>query len=84
MRITIIGAGVAGLVTAVELAGRGARIEIVERAERLGTLACAWFAGGMLAPWCEQATAEPQVAVLGAAAIAWWQQHFEGTVCRGT
>lgn len=83
-RVTIIGAGVAGLVTATELAGHGARVEILERAPSLGTHACAWFAGGMLAPWCEQATAEPEVARLGATAIAWWQKHFEGTVCRGS
>ncbi|WEN15921.1 glycine oxidase ThiO [Rhodanobacter sp. AS-Z3] len=84
MRVTIIGAGVAGLVTAMELAKRGIWVDVVERSEQLGTQACAWFAGGMLAPWCEQATAEPQVAALGTEAIGWWQQHVEDTVRRGT
>jgi glycine oxidase len=84
MRVTVIGAGVAGLVTAIELASRGARVEIVERGAGPGAQACAWFAGGMLAPWCEQATAEPQVAALGVASIAWWQRHFADTVQRGT
>lgn len=83
MRIGILGAGVAGLVTAMELAERGARVEIIERAPDHAQ-ACAWVAGGMLAPWCEQATAEPQVAVLGAPAIAWWQRHFASTVQHGT
>lgn len=83
MRVAIIGAGVAGLVTAMELAGRGARLEIIERAANHAQ-ACAWFAGGMLAPWCEQATAEPQVAVLGEESIAWWQRHVDATVCRGS
>ncbi|MGB3837635.1 MAG: FAD-dependent oxidoreductase [Rhodanobacter sp.] len=83
MRIGILGAGVAGLVTAVELAGRGARVEIIERAPDHAR-ACAWVAGGMLAPWCEQASAEPQVATLGAPAVEWWQRHFDGTVQRGT
>lgn len=84
LRVTIIGAGVAGLVTAMELAERGARVDVLERAECLGAQACAWFAGGMLAPWCEQATAEPQVAALGGNAITWWQRHVEGVVQRGT
>ncbi|KQZ79626.1 thiamine biosynthesis protein thio [Rhodanobacter sp. Root561] len=83
MRIGILGAGVAGLVTAMELAERGARVEIIERAPDHAQ-ACAWVAGGMLAPWCERATAEPQVAVLGAPAIAWWQRHFASTVQHGT
>jgi len=83
MHIGILGAGVAGLVAAIELAERGARVEIIERAPDHAQ-ACAWVAGGMLAPWCEQATAERQVAVLGAPAIAWWQRHFDGTVQRGT
>lgn len=83
MRISILGAGIAGLVTATELAERGARVEIIERAPDHAQ-ACAWVAGGMLAPWCERATAEPQVAVLGAPAIAWWQRHFDATVRRGT
>jgi glycine oxidase len=83
MHIGILGAGVAGLVAAIELAERGARVEIIERAPDHAQ-ACAWVAGGMLAPWCEQATVEPQVAALGAPAIAWWQRHFDGTVQRGT
>lgn len=84
VRVTIIGAGVAGLVTAVELAERGARVDMLERAPALGAQACGWFAGGMLAPWCEQATAEPQLAALASGAIGWWQRHVEGVVQRGT
>ena len=36
MRVTVVGAGVAGLVTAVTLAERGFEVEIVERGSRLG------------------------------------------------
>jgi glycine oxidase len=84
MRVTVIGAGVTGLVAALELAARGARVEIIERGAQLGAQACGWFAGGMLAPWCEQESAEPQVSQLGQVALDWWPKHFNETVRNGT
>ena len=51
MRVTVIGAGVAGLTCALELAERGVAVEILERSAQLGAPGCSWFAGGMLAPW---------------------------------
>jgi len=84
MRVTVIGAGVTGLVAALELAARGARVDIVERGTQLGAQACGWFAGGMLAPWCEQESAEPHVGRLGQMALDWWPRHFSETVCNGT
>ena len=84
MRVTVIGAGVTGLVAALELAARGARVEIIERGAQLGAQACGWFAGGMLAPWCEQESAEPQVSQFGQMALDWWPRHFSETVCNGT
>lgn len=84
MRVTVIGAGVAGLVCALELAERGAEVAIVERAPTLGAEACSWFAGGMLAPWCEGESAEPAVVDLGKHALAWWPRYFADTAQRGT
>ena len=52
MNVTVVGAGVAGLVTALVLAERGARVEVLERSARLGEGSCSRYAGGMLAPWC--------------------------------
>jgi glycine oxidase len=49
--VSIIGAGVAGLACATELAERGIAIEVLERGGRVGESACSWMAGGMLAPW---------------------------------
>lgn len=72
MRVTVIGAGVAGLACAAELAERGASVEVIERGAELGAGACSWFAGGMLAPWCERESAEEPVARLGAQALDWW------------
>ena len=84
MRAVVLGAGVAGLACAVELAERGVAVEVLERGERLGTGCCSWYAGGMLAPWCERESAEPLVATLGTASLAWWAGKFAGTVLRGS
>src|SRR6266852_1837892 len=84
MRLTVIGAGVAGLACAVELAERGASVEVLDRGEKLGSSSCSWYAGGMLAPWCELESAEPLVARLGAESIAWWRRRFPGTTLNGS
>ncbi len=84
MRVTVIGAGVAGLTCAVELAERGAEVEVLDRGERLGASCCSWFAGGMLAPWCELESAEPLIATLGGESVAWWRERFGGTVMSGS
>ncbi|WP_421996536.1 FAD-dependent oxidoreductase [Reyranella sp.] len=82
--IVVIGAGVAGLTCALELAERGLPVEVVERSARLGETACSWMAGGMLAPWCERATTDPEVAARGAAAIDWWSDRVPDTVRAGS
>jgi glycine oxidase len=84
MQVTVIGAGVAGLTCAVELAERGADVEVLERGEKLGASSCSWFAGGMLAPWCELESAEPLIARLGNESIAWWRDRLETTVLNGS
>jgi len=84
MRIRVIGAGVAGLTTALELAERGARVEVVDHGLHLGAGACSWCAGGMLAPWCERESSDPAVAELGSRAIEWWLRRFPGTTRKGT
>lgn len=84
MRVLVIGAGVAGLCCAVELARAGASVEIIDRAPRLGGGACSWFAGGMLAPYCEGESAEPLVTRLGIESVRWWQEHCPETVRAGT
>ena len=79
-----MGAGVAGLTCAVELAERGADVEVVDRGERLGAAGCSWYAGGMLAPWCELESAEPLIAKLGTESIAWWRERLPGTALNGS
>jgi glycine oxidase len=83
-KVTVIGAGVAGLATATELLRRGAAVTVVERAAGIGPASCSWWAGGMLAPWCEAESAEPRVVRLGASAADWWERHAGGVTRRGT
>jgi glycine oxidase len=82
--VIVIGAGVSGLCCALELCERGLEVAVVERATALGVQSCSWMAGGMLAPWCERATTEPEVLTWGAPAIAWWTERFAGTVRQGS
>jgi glycine oxidase len=83
VRVSVIGAGVAGLACALELSARGASVEVLERSPA-PPRNCSWFAGGMLAPYCEQENSGPLVARLGREALPWWQAQFPGTLCRGT
>ena len=84
MRVTVVGAGVAGLACALELAERGAEVEVLERCAGLEAAGCSWFAGGMLAPWCELESSPPLIAELGAEAPGWWRERFAGTTVNGT
>ncbi|MBV9289182.1 MAG: FAD-dependent oxidoreductase, partial [Hyphomicrobiales bacterium] len=83
MRVVVIGAGVAGLTTAIALAERGAEVSLVERAPALGGNA-SWLAGGMLAPFCEGESAPASVVELGQDAIDWWAAHVPGVAREGT
>ena len=84
MQVTVRGAGVAGLACAVELAERGASVEVLERAAALAGAGCSWFAGGMLAPWCELENGGALIARLGEEGIAWWRRQFPATAQLGT
>jgi glycine oxidase len=84
MRVVVLGAGVCGLVCALELAERGIHVEILERGERLGAASCSWYAGGMLAPWCEQELCGPLLSRIGETSIQWWLERFPATRRSGT
>lgn len=70
--ISIAGAGLAGLCAALELARAGAQVRVFEAGDQIGARSVSRFAGGMLAPWCEAESAEPEVIRLGALAADWW------------
>ena len=74
MRVRIVGAGVAGLTCAHAFAQRGAKVTVIERKAGSGQ-GCSWYAGGMLAPWCERESAEPIIAELGFESLAYWRRE---------
>lgn len=82
--VTVLGAGVAGLAVATELATRGAAVRVIDPGGGPGPAQCSWWAGGMLAPFCEAETAEPPVQRLGQEAAAWWQRHAGGVTHAGS
>jgi glycine oxidase len=83
MRATVVGAGVAGLATALTLAERGVEVTLIERSRVLAENA-SWLAGGMLAPFCEGESAPRSVVELGRGAIDWWGARVPGVVRAGT
>lgn len=84
MRATVMGGGVAGLCVATELVARGCEVTVFDPAARPGPHSCSWWAGGMLAPFCEGETAEEPVVRLGKEAADWWAQQGVAVARRGT
>lgn len=82
MMFSVLGAGVAGLCTATSLAERGARVEVIDPdPEPTGA---SWYAGGMLAPFCEGEAAPEDVVTRGQAARDWWAARVPGVLQQGT
>ena len=79
MRVLIKGAGVAGLTVAHELAATGASVTMVDPAPKAGRGA-SWYAGGMLAPYCERESAEEPVVTHGREALGWWREQLPDLV----
>jgi glycine oxidase len=68
----IAGAGLIGRVLALELHRRGWNVTLFDRDTERGDKSCAWTGAGMLAPYCELETAEPEVAELGIRSARQW------------
>jgi len=82
--IEIIGAGVAGLCCALLFAQRGCKVTLRAASSGADEACCSWWAGGMLAPWCELESAEPLIARLGSESIKFWQQYADNVVDNGS
>ncbi|MEO1531042.1 MAG: FAD-dependent oxidoreductase [Pseudomonadota bacterium] len=83
-QVDIVGGGVAGLTVAAALADRGVLARVRDKANGIGAEQCSWWAGGMLAPYCEEESAEPAVVALGTGAADWWEARTGGVVRNGT
>ena len=83
MRIRILGAGIAGLTVAFEFARAGCDVELIESREGPG-LGCSYFAGGMLAPWCEAESTDRLILDLGCESLKFWTETIPVAVRQGT
>ena len=81
--ILVRGAGVAGLVSALMLAKRGARVTLAEAGPKVGSGA-SWMAGGMLAPWCEAESAPPEVTEHSIHSLEWWRENVPNVQANGS
>ena len=83
-KVTVLGGGVMGLCAAVELAGRGAQVMLQDPVAEPGPHHCSWWAGGMLAPFCEGETADEPVQRLGQGSAKWWAAQRVEVVWNGS
>jgi len=72
-----------GLTAAHQLALRGASVTIYDRRREAGR-GCSWWAGGMLALWCEMESAEPLIGDLGLESLAYWREYFPNVINKGS
>ena len=82
--IKIIGSGVAGLCVAKELSDKGLKVLVIDKTDSPGPQSCSWWAGGMLAPWCEGESTENIVVKLGKESIPWWRKNVDGVIKKGS
>jgi glycine oxidase len=82
--IAVRGAGVVGLWQALTLARRGHDVTLYERSAEPFAGACSLYAGAMLAPRCEEESAEAIVRELGKRGIALWRETYPDTVAAGS
>lgn len=79
--ISVLGQGVAALCAATALMEQGHAVEIIVPED--APIAASALAGGMLAPFCEGATAPPVVVARGQRSVDWWAARVP-VVRRGT
>src|SRR5260221_14028538 len=82
--ISVIGAGIAGAWQALLFARAGHAVTLHERSDQGMTQSTSYWAGGMLAPWCEAETSEPVISRLGIRSLDLWREHFPKTPFNGS
>jgi len=84
LSIAVRGAGVVGLWQALMLARKGHGVTLYERSAHPFADSCSVYAGAMLAPRCEEESAEAVVRDLGKRGIALWKETYPDTVANGS
>jgi glycine oxidase len=82
--ISVIGAGIAGAWQALLLAQSGRAVTLHERSDAAMTQSTSYWAGGMLAPYCEAEVSEPVIVRLGLRSLALWREYFPQTSFNGS
>jgi glycine oxidase len=82
--VSVIGAGIAGAWQALLFAQSGCAVTLHERSGETMAQSTSYWAGGMLAPYCEAETSEPLISRLGLRSLDLWRQHFPETPFNGS
>jgi glycine oxidase len=82
--VSVIGAGIAGAWQALLFAQAGRAVTLHERSDGAMTQSTSYWAGGMLAPYCEAETSEPLISRLGIRSLELWREHVPDTPFNGS
>src|SRR5712671_74142 len=82
--VSIIGAGIAGAWQALLFAQAGHEVTLHERSDAAMTQSTSYWAGGMLAPYCEAEASEPVIVRLGIRSLDLWREYFPQTPFNGS
>ena len=82
--ISVLGGGIVGIWQAYILAKRGHNVSLVEKTSEPFARSASLIAGAMLAPYCEEESAEPIIREMGLASLPKWQEVYPSVVQNGS